>query len=78
MRVIGEIPHTKYKITLFHWNNKYILKFEIGLCEQTYKFSEMDILSVDQVKGTVSNEVFMKKVDDLFDQMHANLSAYID
>lgn len=77
MRVIGEIPHTKYKITLFHWNNKYILKFEAGLCEQTYKFSEMDISSVEDVKGAVNNGVFMKKVEEIFDQMHGSLNLYI-
>jgi hypothetical protein len=77
MRVIGEIPHTKYKITLFHWNNKYILKFEIGLCEQTYKFSEMDISGVDEVKAAVNNEAFMKKVEEIFDQKHASLNQNI-
>ncbi|WP_276374357.1 hypothetical protein [Chryseolinea sp. H1M3-3] len=45
MRVVGEIPHEVCKITLFAWNNRYLIKLEHGLLEQTYKVNQFDITS---------------------------------
>jgi len=56
MRVIGEIPHPECKVTLFHWNNRYLIKLEHGLMEQTYKVQEYDVSSEDDVKRLVSEE----------------------
>lgn len=56
MRVIGEIPHPECKVTLFHWNNRYLIKLETGLMEQTYKVQEFDVSSEDDVKRLVSEE----------------------
>jgi hypothetical protein len=52
MRVIAEIPHPECKITLFNMNNKYIIKFEQGTLEQSYKLSELDL------SGGGANEIF--------------------
>jgi hypothetical protein len=52
MRVIAELPHPDCKITLFHMNQKYIIKFEQGTLEQSYKLSELDLT------GGGANEVF--------------------
>ena len=52
MRVIAELPHPECKITLFHMNNKYIIKFEQGTLEQSYKLSELDL------SGGGANEIF--------------------
>ena len=43
MRTLGEIMHPACKISLFSWNGKYLVKFEQGLCEQTYKFEHLEI-----------------------------------
>lgn len=43
MRVLAEIPHPQCKITVFHWNNRYLIKFEKDLLEQTFKVSEFDL-----------------------------------
>jgi hypothetical protein len=43
MRVVGEIPHSDCKITIFSWNNRYLIKLEQGLLEQTFKVNEFDI-----------------------------------
>ncbi len=40
MRIIGYIDHPTLKITLFKTGNRYSMKFESGLYEQTYKFRE--------------------------------------
>jgi hypothetical protein len=52
MRVIAELPHPECKITLFNMNQKYIIKFEQGSLEQSYKLSELDLT------GGGANEIF--------------------
>ena len=52
MRVIAELPHPDCKITLFNMNQKYIVKFEQGTLEQSYKLSELDL------SGGGANEIF--------------------
>jgi hypothetical protein len=43
VRTLGEIMHPQCKISLFSWNGKYLVKFEQGLCEQTFKFEHLEI-----------------------------------
>lgn len=59
MRVIAELPHPECKITLFNMNQKYIVKFEQGTLEQSYKLSELDL------SGGGANEIF-QMLDDKF------------
>ncbi len=75
MRVIGEIANSEMKITLFYMNQKYLIKFEKGGLEQTYKISEFDYLisSVEEVKKAISQE-FIHRVSKMFDEMQKNLS----
>ena len=42
MRILAEIPHPDCKISVFYMNQKYIVKFEKGNFEQSYKISELD------------------------------------
>ncbi len=56
MRVVGEIPHSDCKITIFHWNNRYLIKLEQGPFEQTFKIQEYDLSSEEEVKQVVSEE----------------------
>lgn len=43
MRVVREVSHPDFKITIFSWNNRYLVKLEQGLLEQTFKISELDL-----------------------------------
>jgi hypothetical protein len=52
MRIIAELPHPQCKISLFNMNQKYIIKFEQGTLEQSYKLSELDL------SGGGANEIF--------------------
>ncbi len=72
MRVIGEIPHPECKITLFHWNNRYLIKVEQGLLEQTYKVQEYDVATEDEIKRMVSGE-FIASVLKQFEVMRQTL-----
>ncbi|HEY3404471.1 MAG TPA: hypothetical protein VGK59_13875 [Ohtaekwangia sp.] len=73
MRVIGEIPDARCKITLFAWNNRYLLKFERGLLEQTFKVNEFDVTSEQELRQIV-DDAFIEAVIKQFDLMENNLS----
>jgi hypothetical protein len=77
MRVVGEIAHPDCKITIFHWNNRYLLKLEAGLMEQTFKVSEYDISSEDDLKKILNDE-FIEKAMERFQQMHLSLRSSMD
>lgn len=50
MRVIAEIPHKVMKITIFAWNEKYHIKYEVGQFEQTFKIGQTDVMGVDDIR----------------------------
>jgi len=77
MRVVGEIPHAECKITIFHWNNRYLLKLEAGLLEQTFKVSEYDIASEEDLKKILSEE-FIRKAMDRFQEMYNSLKTSME
>ena len=75
MRVIAELPHPECRITLFNMNQKYIVKFEQGTLEQSYKLSELDL------SGGGANEIFemldeafIGKVIERFKEMRSDFS----
>lgn len=76
MRIIAELPHPKCKISIFNMNQKYIVKFEQGSLEQSYKLSELD-LSGGGVNDVfeILDEEFIEAVVARFSEMHANFSA---
>ena len=76
MRVVAEIPHPECRITIFSWNSKYLIKFEQGLLEQTYKVSEWDITE-DQLTKLV-HELLLEKAVSRFKEMGADLRAGLE
>lgn len=77
MRVVGEINHPDCKITIFHWNNKYLIKLELGPFEQTFKLNEFDIGSEDELRKIV-NEDFIDQAMARFADMSRSLSEATD
>jgi hypothetical protein len=77
MRVVGEIPHPACKITIFHWNNRYLIKIEAGPFEQTFKLSEFDVASEADVNKIVSPE-FIAQAIARFSDMSASLAEATD
>ncbi len=75
MRIIGEIPHPDCKISIFYMNQKYILKFERGNFEQSFKISEFDFLikSIEDIK-TIVDIIFIEKVNKRFQEMNAQFN----
>ncbi len=77
MRVIGEIPHPQCKITLFHWNNRYLVKLEQGHLEQTYKVQEWDLVNESDLKDLVSEE-FIQDAIKRFHEMEKSLITALE
>ncbi|MDQ1089065.1 MULTISPECIES: hypothetical protein [unclassified Siphonobacter] len=77
MKVIGEVPHPSCKITLYAWNNRYIVKVEAGYFEQTYKINEYDITSEDDLKEML-NGPFLDKVMRRFEEMAKDWGEAVD
>ena len=77
MRTLAEFPHTDFKITIFSMNQKFIIKFEQGGLEQTYKIAESDIS--DGVNGVFQliDDEFTQVINAAFEQMRkAFVQAY--
>jgi hypothetical protein len=72
MRVVGEIPHPDCKITLFAWNNRYLIKFEQGFLEQTFKIHEYDVTSEAELQMLI-DETFIRETLTRFEAMGASL-----
>jgi len=72
MRVVGEIPHPECKITIFHWNNKYLIKLELGPFEQTFKINDHDVITEAQLREVV-NEEFISSAMARFADMSKSL-----
>ncbi len=72
MRVVGEIPHPEMKITIFHWNNRYLIKLEWGPFEQTFKIEEYDLTAEAEVNEIV-NALFLNEAQARFAEMAKSL-----
>ena len=72
MRTIGEIQNPYCKATLFAWNQKFIIKLESGLLEQTFKISQLDLPDESSVRAILTDD-FLKNAMQRFDEMHAAL-----
>ncbi len=72
MRVIGEIPHSDCKITLFSWNNRYLVKVEQGLMEQTFKINQYELPDESALYKVVSGR-FIEEALSRFNDMEQSL-----
>ena len=78
MRVVAEIPTEDFKITVFSWNSKYLVKFERGNYEQTYKVSEMDLTGDEDINKLIQDENFLQSVKERFVQMSRDFHSGLE
>ncbi len=69
MRVIAELPHPDFKITIFNMNQKFVVKMERGILEQTYKIADMDLTDGVNSVFELLDEEFLTKVSARFKEM---------
>ncbi|MCU0430747.1 MAG: hypothetical protein MUF42_12350 [Cytophagaceae bacterium] len=78
MRTILEIPHPDFKVTVYAWNNKYIIKLEKGNYEQTYKISELDVTGDEDIKAIIEDMEFVQSAKQRFIEMNASLNESLN
>lgn len=72
MRLVREISHPDCKITIFSWNNRYLIKLEQGPLEQTYKIQESDLTGEDDLLLILDSE-FLHQATIRFQDMGRTL-----
>ncbi len=75
MRIVAELPRPDCKITIFSMNMKFLVKFEQGNLEQTYKISELDITGGINGVFQILDEEFIGVVVNRFESMREDFSA---
>lgn len=77
MRAIAELPHPDCKISIFTMNQKFIIKFEQGVLEQSYKLAETDVIGGVNGVFELLDEKFINDVIEQFKQMRKTfINAY--
>lgn len=69
MRIIAELPHPEFKISILNMNQKFIIKIEQGTLEQSYKIPEMDLTDGVNSIFELLDEEFLKTVAARFTEM---------
>ncbi|MCH7409697.1 hypothetical protein MM239_09850 [Belliella sp. DSM 111904] len=77
MRVVDEFQKEDVRVSIFSWNNKYLIKFELGPMEQTFKVSEMDVLDEKDL-GSFYQGDFFDQVKLRFKEMGKCLQNQIE
>jgi hypothetical protein len=75
MRIIGEISHPKFKITVFKMEHRLTLKMENGLYEQAYKFTLSEHLSGFEDVKNLLDDAFLEAVEARFQAMRADTES---
>lgn len=63
MRLVKEVPHARYKIQIFQYNGKYIVKIELGQFEQSFKIGETDVAGLDEVEKMINTELLTNSLN---------------
>lgn len=74
MRIVREIPHRSCKITLFSWNNRYLIKLEQGFLEQTFKVDQFDFQQDEEVLRILDDDFIQQAIlrfGDMAQSLHA-------
>lgn len=57
------------RISIFEWNQKYLIKYEMGPFEQTYKISLWDVSDLAELEIKVTDIETLKEVSRIFKEM---------
>lgn len=74
MRVLKEYRTPAAKISIFSFNEKWIVKCEVGLCEQTYKFPQEEF-DLPQVEEICQRPQFHERLAARFKDMHSEYDS---
>ncbi|MDB5090916.1 MAG: hypothetical protein JWR09_4910 [Mucilaginibacter sp.] len=74
MRIIAELPHPDFKISILNMNRKFIVKIEQGNLEQTYKIAEADLTEGVNSVFELLDEEFLKTASTRFTEMRKDFN----
>ncbi len=77
MRIVKEPTGLPFKVTIFSWNNKYLIKAEQDGMEQTFKVAEWDIVSIDDL-DSIWNDEFIDNIQRRFSEMKNDMARALD
>lgn len=77
MRVVKELVREEIRVSIFSWNNKYIIKYESGPMEQTFKLSEMDVLDESELEAFFEGD-FFEGVKVRFEEMGTSFKNQVE
>ncbi len=77
MRVVGEIPHPVYKITLFHYQDRWTIQVANGPYQ--FRTSMMQVPGLETVEDIQNfvDEPFLLQARDVFELIHKSTRARI-
>lgn len=78
MRLVKDIPHERYKIQLFNYNAKYIVKIELGQFEQSFKIGETDVEGPLEVEKMLTPELLSNCLKRFIDMRSDWESAFLN
>ena len=78
MSVLAELPHPDCKISIFGMNQKFIIKFEQGVLEQSYKLAETDVVGGVNGVFELLDETFIQQVLNHFQEMRKSFIESYD
>ena len=78
MRALAELPHPDCKISIFGMNQKFIIKFEQGTLEQSFKIAEVDVIGGVNGVFEMLDEEFIGHVLENFARMRKDFIAAYD
>lgn len=71
MRVVTQIPHPDFKITVFGTEQYYYTEIEAGPMKQAYKLPKDKAENIAAVQKWLSDD-FLKQVHRIFEEMYQN------
>ena len=75
MRIIGQIPSPHCKISVFHMNDKYIVKVEKAHLEQSFKVPEEALMNGQEDLKQLFNEEMVIRIMERFRDMAGDLQS---
>ena len=77
MRIIATIPHPRLRISIFLYNEKYIIELEAAQYKQTFKISAESVDGLEGVKALLTEELLNNSMSR-FEGMHLDFKMAFD
>lgn len=77
MRIIATIPHPHLRISIFLYNEKYIIELEAAQYKQTFKIGADSVDGLEGVKALLTDELIDNSMNR-FEAMHVDFKKAFD